>query len=157
MRGMNLSDEPALTVLNLLLTVCTDSQRGYEAAAADISEPDLARLFNTNAEQRMKFADALHARIRTLRGTPDMTGTPAGDIHRAWMDVKAANAAAKHHAVLVECERADALAAKAYQEALKTRDLDQETRRLVQEQYEAVQAAHSRVRQLRDSETYAHQ
>lgn len=154
---MKLSDEPALAVLNLLLTVCTDSQKGYETAAADITDPELAKLFNEYAEQRLKFADALHERIRTLRGTPDMSGTAGGDLHRAWMNVKAANATAKHHAVLVECERADALAAKAYQEALGTRDLDEDTRRLIQEQYEAVQAANGRVRQLRDSATYAHQ
>lgn len=154
---MKLSDEPALAVLNVLLAVCTDSQQGYETAAAAITDPELARVFNGFAEQRMKFADQLHARIRTLRGTPEMKGTAGGELHRAWMDVKAANAAAKHHAVLVECERADTLAAKAYQEALKTRDLDEETRRLVQQQYETVQAAHDRIRQLRDSATYAHQ
>ncbi len=154
--GMKLSDEPALTALNTLLAVCTDSQQGYETAAADITDPALAKLFNEQAEQRLKFADALHERIRTLRSEPEMRGTPAGDVHRAWMDAKAANASAPHHAVLVECVRADALAAAAYGEALQVRDLDEETRRLIQEQYEAVQAAHDRVRQLRDSATYAH-
>lgn len=154
---MKLSDEPALGALNLLLTVCTDSQQGYEAAAADISDPELAKLLNGFAEQRVTFADALHGRIKTLRGQPDMRGTPVGELHRAWMDVKAENAKARHHAVLAECVRADALAAKAYQQALQTRDLDEDTKRLIQEQYEAVQAAHDRLRQLRDSETYAHQ
>ncbi|MDO8543349.1 MAG: PA2169 family four-helix-bundle protein [Opitutaceae bacterium] len=153
---MKLSDEPALAVLNALLAVCTDSQQGYENAAADITDPELARVFNGYAEQRIKFADELHDRIRTLRREPDMSGTVGGDVHRAWMDVKAAMASAQHHAVLVECERADALAAKAYGAALQTRDLDEDTRRLIQRQYEAVQAAHDRVRQLRDSATYAH-
>lgn len=154
---MKLSDEPALAALNTLLAVCSDSQQGYETAAADITDPELARVFNGYAEQRVKFADELHERVRTLRGTPDMSGTIGGDIHRAWMDVKAANAKAQHHAVLVECERADALAAMAYASALKTRDLDEDTRRLIQRQYEQVQAAHDRIRQLRDSEVYAHQ
>jgi hypothetical protein len=44
----------------------------------------------------------------------------------------------------------------AYREALAERALDAQTRQLVQEQYELVQASHDRVRQLRDSATYAH-
>lgn len=153
---MTLSDEPALGVLNLLLAVCTDSQKGYETAAADITDVELAKVFNEYAVQRLTFADALHQRIRTLRGQPDMSGTLGGDLHRAWMNVKAASASAQHHAMLVECERADAMAAMAYAQALKTRDVDEETRRLVQQQYEAVQAAHDRIRQLRDRASYAH-
>lgn len=152
---MILSDEPALNVLNSLLAVCTDSQEGYETAAVDVSDPDLKKVFNEYAVQRLKYADQLHERIRTLREQPDMSGTVFGELHRAWMDLKAANAEARHHAVLVECERAEDLATAAYRDALQVRDLDEETRRLVQEQYEGVQAAHDRIRQLRDSPRYA--
>jgi uncharacterized protein (TIGR02284 family) len=153
---MILSDEAALSALNLLLSVCTDSQHGYETAASDVTHPDLKKLFNEFAVQRLKFTEQLHERIRTLRGTPDMRGTPGGELHRAWMNVKATTANAQHHAILVECVRADDLAAAAYREAVQTRDLDEDTRRLIQQQYEAVQAAHDRVRQLRDSAEFSY-
>jgi hypothetical protein len=48
------------------------------------------------------------------------------------------------------------MAVMSYRTALAERDVDQQTRELIQRQYEFVQAAHDRVRQLRDSATYAH-
>jgi hypothetical protein len=48
------------------------------------------------------------------------------------------------------------MALKLYAAALKTADIDGQSRALIQTQYEQVQAAHDRVRQLRDSPTYAH-
>jgi uncharacterized protein (TIGR02284 family) len=59
------------------------------------------------------------------------------------------------HAILAECERGEDISVMAYGEALAERDIDKQTRELVQRQYEQVQAAHDRIRQLRDSATYA--
>src|SRR5688572_27125539 len=119
---MHLSDEPALSTLNALLIVCNDGQRGYEAAADDATDPELRKLFSDYAVQRMKFEEKIVARIRALRGEPAMRSTLAGDLHRVWMDVKAAAASAQNHAVLVEVERAEDLAVMAYREALKIKD-----------------------------------
>ena len=59
------------------------------------------------------------------------------------------------HAVLSECEKGEDRAVDAYREALRGRDVDPQTREVIQRHYEFVQAAHDRVRQLRDSATYA--
>jgi uncharacterized protein (TIGR02284 family) len=48
------------------------------------------------------------------------------------------------------------MAVMAYRQALEERDVDKQTREVIQRQYEFVQAAHDRIRQLRDSATYAH-
>lgn len=153
---MKLTDEPALSALAALHSICNDSQEGYEHAANDANDPELKRIFNDYAVQRMKFVEEIHDRIKVLRGDLKMDGSLGGDLHRAWMDVRAASSSAQNHTVLVECERAEDMAVKAYGEALNVRDLDDATRKLVQRQYESVQAAHDRIRQLRDSATYAY-
>ena len=47
------------------------------------------------------------------------------------------------------------MAVMSYRDALAERDIDEQTRDIIQRQYEFVQAAHDRIRQLRDSATYA--
>lgn len=149
------TDEPALGVLNTLLAICHDSQQGYEVAATDVADPELGRLLGEFGAQRMKFTDELSARIKVLRSEPRKTGTAVGAIHRAWLDLKAANARPQAHEILAECERAEDVATAAYRDALKTPDLDDITLKLIQAQYEQVQLAHDRVRDLRDSPAYA--
>ena len=72
------------------------------------------------------------------------------------MGLKAAVDSTETHSILAECVKGEAAALRTYREALAERDVDVQTRELVQRKYELVQAAHDRVRQLRDSTTYAH-
>ena len=61
------SDDISLGVLNTLIIVNSDAQQGYETAAADVRDPELARVLGELGAQRMKFVDELTARVRTLR------------------------------------------------------------------------------------------
>ena len=150
------NDDQALLVLNSLIRAGRDSELGYLAAADGVSDPELVQLFADFALQRAKAVVALQERVRVLRSTPDDNGTVGGEVHRAWMGLKTAMDANDTHAILAECVRGEEAAVMAYREALGTRDIDVETRNLIQRQYEQVQAAHDRIRQLRDSATYAH-
>lgn len=153
---MTTNDDAALLVLNELLMACKDSEQGYQAAADAVGAPELVELFEGYALQRGKYVLELQDRIRTLRGTPAKTGTPAGAVHRGWMGLKAAIESNETHALLAECERGDYMALKIYGAALNDPNVDPQTREIIQREYEQVQAAHDRVRQLRDSATYAH-
>jgi uncharacterized protein (TIGR02284 family) len=154
---MTTNDDASLLTLHTLLRASRDAEQGYLQAADLVAEPELVQLFADRALQRAKFAEDLRERVRTLRGDPDRAeGTPAGDVHRTWMTARAARASNETHAILSEVERGEDMAVMAYREALAERALDAQTRQLVQEQYELVQASHDRVRQLRDSATYAH-
>lgn len=150
------NDDAAIEVLNGLTRACTDAERAFLRAADRVPEPELVDLFAQFALQRAEFAVQLRERVKTLRGTPESAGTVAGALHRAWMGLEAALASNEIHAILAECERGEDMSVKAYGTALKENELDDQTRRLIQTQYEAVQAAHDRIRQLRDSSTYAH-
>ena len=146
----------ALRLLNLLIPTCRDSEQGFQLAAMDVQEPELARIFAEYSAQRAKFVGELEDRVRVLRGEPASGGNPLAALHRNWMELKAALAANEVHAILQEVERGEDMAVKAYRTALAERDIDDDTHRLIQAQYELVQAAHDRIRQLRDSATYAH-
>jgi uncharacterized protein (TIGR02284 family) len=154
--GMITNDDQAVLVLNSLIRSGKDAEQGYLAAADLVAEQELIQLFADFGLQRAKFVAELEERVRTLRATPAKTGTTMGELHRGWMGFKANNESNETHAILSECERGEDMSVMAYREALGTRDLDQQTRALIQRQYELVQVAHDRVRQLRDSATYAH-
>lgn len=150
------STDTAVKVLNLLIPICRDSEQGFQLAAMDVTDPELARTFAEYSAQRAKFVQELEDRVRVLRAEPVKTGSLGGSLHRAWVDLQAALAANQIHTILAECERGEDVAVKAYVFALAERDVDVETHRLIQTHYEAVQAAHDRIRQLRDSATYAY-
>jgi uncharacterized protein (TIGR02284 family) len=150
------TNDKALAVLNSLIRAGRDSEQGFLAAADAVGEKELVEFFSHYAVQRAKFAAELEDRVRTLRAVPEKGGSLAGDVHRAWMGLKAAIASRETHAILEECERGEDMAVMAYRQALAERDVDKQTREVIQRQYEFVQAAHDRVRQLRDSATYAH-
>jgi uncharacterized protein (TIGR02284 family) len=147
---MQSSDEPTLLLLNQLIQAGKDAEQGYQTAALDIADESLARLFADYAAERMKFVVELQQRVKTLRGDPAREGTLAAKAHRGWLDLQAALKAGDPHAILAECERGEDMALVVYREALQVQDIDVESRRIIQQQYEAVQAAHDRVRQLRD-------
>ena len=154
---MTTDDETSLLVLHGLVRAGRDAEQGYLAAADLVAEPELVQLFADKAVQRTRFVAELKERIRTLRGNPDKdSGTLAGEAHRTWMGLRAINESAETHAILAEVERGEDMAVMAYREALGERAVDLQTRAIIQRQYEFVQAAHDRVRQLRDSATYAH-
>ena len=151
------NDDKALLVLNDLIRAGRDAEHGFLAAADSVPEPELVEIFSEYALQRAKFVVELQDRVRALRADPEFAGSIGGDVHRAWMGLKAAIESNEVHAILSECERGEDMAVRAYRDGLRERDVDAQTREIVQRQYEAVQATHDRIRQLRDSATYAHQ
>ncbi len=150
------NDDTTLLVLKELILSGRDAEQGYQRAADQVKAPDLVELFESYALQRKKFVVELEDRVRTLRGTPPERGTVAGAMHRAWMGLAGAMEATESHTLLAECERGEDSAAKAYGAALVEANVDAQTHGIIQRQYEQVQAAHDRVRQLRDSAEYAH-
>ena len=153
---MQATNEKSRDILNDLVDVCKDGQQGFQTAAKDVKDTELSATFARYAGQRTQFISELHQRIRLLGGDPDKHGSIRGTLHRGWMDLKTALSSNEPHAVLEECERGEDAAVKNYREALVRPELDVESRQLVQRQFEEVQAAHDRIRALRDSTTYAH-
>lgn len=148
---MNSTIETVVDTLNDLTETLKDGEQGFRTAAKDVKSPELATLFGTYAQQRAEFASHLQARVAALGSSVKKSGSIAGSMHRGWINIKSALTTNEPQAVLEEAERGEDAAVAAYRKALDHHDLDSDTRALIQSQASAVQAAHNRVRDLRDS------
>ena len=152
---MTTNDNETIAALNVLIQAGRDAEQGFLAAADYLPDPELVQMCAGYGVQRAKFVAELQDRVRTLRGQPAQNGTAGGEVHRAWMGLRSVMETKDIHAILAECERGEDMAVMAYRDALAVRDMDKQTREVIQRHYEFVQAAHDRVRQLRDSVRYA--
>ena len=139
------------SVLNSLIETCKDGQEGFRSAAEDVKSAPLKTLFNELSRQRGLFITQLQDLVRGLGEETEKKGSVAGALHRGWIDLKGALTSGDEHSILAECERGEDSAVEEYREALDHEELPSQVREIVAQQYMAVQGAHDRVRDLRDS------
>lgn len=152
--SMKVTNDKTISVLQDLVEINKDGQHGFSTAAEDSKDAELARVFTEFSTQRATFQAELQDRILSLGGNADKSGSVGGSLHRGWIDLKSAISSNEPHSVLSECERGEDAAVKAYREALEE-NVDAISRGVISRQYASVQAAHDRVKQLRDSLAYS--
>jgi uncharacterized protein (TIGR02284 family) len=145
------SNDSVISTLNSLIETCKDGQYGFKEAAEGVERTDLKSLFYEFSQQRAEFAGVLQGLVRSLGGEPEDTGSISGAAHRSWIDIKAAVTGRDEEAILNECERGEDYAREAYTDALKL-TLPANVTDILTQQAQAVQAAHNRVKMLRDAE-----
>jgi uncharacterized protein (TIGR02284 family) len=138
------------SVLNPLVETCKDGQHGFQSAAETVKNPELKSLFAELSAQRKEFVVQLQRVVAGAGEDVEKTGSLAGTLHRGWIDIKAALSSGSEHAVLAECERGEDSAVAEYRKALEHDELPAVVRSVIEQQSMAVQAAHDRVRDLRD-------
>jgi uncharacterized protein (TIGR02284 family) len=141
------SDDAA--TLAAILAACADGERGYRAAAKDVSDAGCAQMFDHYAAERSRFGVALQEAAHRRR-EPSAPGSVAGALHRGWMGARAKLTHGKAHALVAECARGEEAALHAYREALRA-NLSPGLRELVQEQYDAVKVAHAELTAVLDA------
>jgi len=152
-RGDVESDRTA-EVLSTLIATCVDGERGFQTAAEGIKDLGIRALFEQYARQRRDFRLELERATRRFGGIPETSGSVAGTLHHAWMNIKSTVTRGDEAAIIAEAERGEDTAVRAYQDALRA-SLPAELRALVQRQFTAVKAAHDRVRELERTHTRA--
>lgn len=145
-----LSNDDVISTLNGLIETCRDGQEGFKQAAEGVERSDLKSLFYEFSQQRAQFVGDLQMLVQSLGGDAENTGSLSGTLHRGWINIKSAVTGKDEGSILNECERGEDAAKKAYKEALETK-LPAHVTETVQSQYTSVQAAHDRVKALRDS------
>lgn len=138
------------STLNNLIETCKDGQNGFQEAAEGVQDSSLKTVFYEYSQQRSKFAGELQTLVRELGGDPENSGSVAAALHRGWINIKSVVTGKDDQAILNECERGEDIAKKAYLDALGT-NLPANVASVVQQQSDAVQQAHDKVRDLRDS------
>ena len=146
----SLSNDDVISCLNSLIETNKDGQQGFQEAADGVERSDLKSLFFEFSQQRSQFAGELQGLVRDLGGDPENSGSIGGAIHRGWINIKAAVTGKDDHAVLNEAERGEDVAKNAYKSALE-KNLPANVKATIQNQYSSVQAAHDRVKALRDA------
>jgi uncharacterized protein (TIGR02284 family) len=145
-----MNENNAISVLENLIETCKDGQKGYQEAASKVKRSDLKAFFNEQSLERSRFAGELEAELIRL-GKPDkkVSGSVAGSLHRAWIDTKV-GLGGGDKTILEWLERGEDSAKDAYQKAV-TGDLPENIAQIVRRQAAKVQAAHDKVKSLRDT------
>lgn len=146
----SVSNDDVISTLNGLIETNKDGQEGFKQSAEGVTDSSLKSLFYELGQQRSQFAGELQNLVRELGGDPENSGSTAGALHRGWINIKSAVTGQDSGAILNEAERGEDAAKKAYKDALE-QTLPANVTSIVQTQYAQVQAAHDKVRDLRDS------
>ena len=148
------ANDDVISTLNNLIETCKDGEQGFKEAAEGVERSDLKSTFYEFSQQRSQFAGVLQGLVRNLGGDPEAAGSFSGAVHRGWINIKAAVTGKDEGSILNEAERGEDYAKEAYEEALK-KSLPANVEDVIRQQSQAVQAAHNRVRDLRNAESRA--
>jgi uncharacterized protein (TIGR02284 family) len=143
--------EKATSVLHELIEINNDRVAGFEKVIADINDEniDLKALFEEYAQQSRKNVQELSAIAGSAPHLED-DNSVAGTLHRVWIDVKSLFGGSDRASILSEAERGEDAIKKAYTEALNGDGLALEARSIVSSQASGINAAHDRIKALRD-------
>jgi uncharacterized protein (TIGR02284 family) len=140
-------DDDAISVLKRLIETGRDAIDGFTTAAEAVRDPALKRLFNTYAQQRAELVRELEEEVRRLGGTPPHRGSLSGALHRALMNIRAA-VSGGDDAVIVEAERGENVARRAYEEAASHAGLPEDVRTVIARQAMRVKETYDSLRDL---------
>ena len=129
--------------LNECIETCTDAERGYAAASADVRDMELKRLFHDRSRQRAEYTIALQSAIAALGAMPENQGTAKGTAHRAWIGVRHAFDTSDG-VILEECIRGERASLETFRHALARAplvDMPEQAGALVRAQYAALEAS----------------
>jgi uncharacterized protein (TIGR02284 family) len=153
-QAVGLNKDRIVEVLSGLIAICTDAEEGFETAAAGVKNPEIQKLFREYSRQRRDFRIELDRMARRTGRAPDTSGSFAGTLHHAWMDIKSIVTRGDEGTIIAEAERGEDVAVRAYEEALDA-GLPSTIQQVVRRQFADVKAAHDRIRELERSHTSA--
>lgn len=144
-----MDENNAISVVENLIEICKDGQKGYQDAAEHAKAADLKQYFREQSAERGKFAHELHTELAKL-GKPEkkVSGSAGGAMHRAWIDTKVAIGGGDK-TILESVESGEDTAKDTYNKALSGA-LPASLTEMVRRQAASVQRTHDRVKMLRD-------
>jgi len=153
---MSNPNKDVIDVLNDLIEYSKDGEKGFEASAEDVKNPELKAFFVKRAAGCATSAAELQSEVRRLGGDPETSTSISGDLHRGWLNLKSLVTGKDDEAVLNEVERGEDHALKAYKEAREKlvklgRTATDTSYNLVETQLQGVQRNHDEVKALRDA------
>jgi uncharacterized protein (TIGR02284 family) len=145
--------QATIETLNDLVQLHNDRIEGYQRAIGDLKEEDsdLKYVFTNLIGESHQFKLEIATEIAAV-GKDIETGTTAsGKIYRAWMDLKNAFTGHSKKSVLEECEFGEDAIKKAYETAIAEENLPAFIKDILSKHLPILQAAHDKIKELRDS------
>ncbi|MBL3655662.1 ferritin-like domain-containing protein [Fulvivirga sediminis] len=137
--------------LNHLIKRNYDAEYGYKYATENVDNGELKTMFKAYTEQRYQFGHDLKGEIENLGGEVTKKGTSvAGDIHRKWMDLKAAVTSNESESMLEECRKGEMVSWEDYNQALSLEDLPASTYMLLKDHKAKIDECLYQIMELKD-------
>lgn len=136
--------------LQELLEKNYDAEKGYKKVMEEADNPNLKDFLKQQAVMRNRFATEIHTALRALNAEPKEKGSAAGDLHRAWIDIKTLFSSNDDEAVLEECLRGEKASLKEYEEKLKKTPFSPETKAVLEKHLQKIQTTVSEINHLED-------
>lgn len=136
-----------------LIETLEDGREGFTKGAeklTDIGRSDVAGTFRELASQRATFAKELRDLAQQYGDNIEEDGSMLGALHRGWMSIKDAVNGDDPDGVLDAAEQGEDHAKSEYKDALDS-DISAHLRAVVERQQTEINAAHDRVKALRDA------
>jgi uncharacterized protein (TIGR02284 family) len=141
-------------LINELIGINNDRIEGYEKAAVELKNQDIAlqALFRSMANDSKIYAGELKALIIDLCGQSSDTTTPKRRVYRAWMDVISNFRGNNRQAILDSCEYGEEEAQQAYTTVLETGiDMDTNMKGLITDQQLSLKTAHALIKNFQQA------
>jgi uncharacterized protein (TIGR02284 family) len=133
-----------------VISTCRDAEQGFRGAAHTVNDPAMKEIFQQYSAQRAQFAVELQGAVKTMGFQPTDPQGLGGMLHASWMSLRGMVTGHDVHGILVEVERAEDWSLKTYRVALAT-TLPPEIGAIIQRQFDEVQKAHDRIKNLCES------
>lgn len=142
-----------ISVIENLLETVQNGRKGFSEAADKLDEHGnelLASQMRQLSQQRLRMSNELKS-LAAAEGAPveNGNGSAAGTLHRSFMALRNALSGGDPYAVLAAAEQGEDHAMAEYERAL-SEDVPGSVKSVVERQFDEVQTAHDRVRNLRD-------
>lgn len=143
-------DKDTVKGVKSLIEINIDSSKGFETAAENIENADIAGYFRQCSARRAQFADQLKRVVDVNNAdTPD-DGSVKGSVHRWWLNVRGTVQNGDEHAVLAEAERGEDSIKQEYEDVLK-KTAGSPLNAVLTDQYTSVKETHDTIRDMRDA------
>ncbi len=133
-----------------LIRVNIDSAKGFDTAAENIDNPEIAGYFRECSRTRRRFADDLSRFVSINDEEPEHDGSAAGRLHRWWLELRGVVQGGDEHAILAEAERGEDAIKRVYERVIV--DIaGNPLSDVLHAQFRSVKQTHDRVRDMRDA------
>jgi uncharacterized protein (TIGR02284 family) len=142
-----MNSQGTTSVLNDLIETCFDSQRGFQEAGDNATDPTVKKFFMETARDRGRFMMSLMREVRALGGEIEARGSVAASLHRLWVTIIGTLSGRDDHHLLAEADRGEASVIRSYEEALM-KGLPAYIHSLVEAQYASIKRSQELIKNM---------